>query len=126
MTVVHEPTPATRRLPGVEGVWVLICGDLAIFTLLFGSFMSARMGDPSAFEHGRHALSYTRGGINTLFLLTSSWCVVSALHAARESRRVPAGRWLVAGILCGVGFAVSKIIEYTVEVGAGHSVGTSD
>jgi nitric oxide reductase NorE protein len=99
---------------------------MAIFSLLFGSFMSARMGDPSGFEHSRHALNYTRGGINTLLLLTSSWCVVSALHAARAESPRPASRWLLAGILCGVAFAVSKVIEYTIEVGAGHTAGASD
>src|SRR5689334_5446312 len=72
-----EPVVAPRlprRVPGIECVWVLIAGDMVIFALLFGSFMSARLKHPDLFEASRHALDYHRGGINTLLLLTSSWC----------------------------------------------------
>ncbi len=115
-----------RRIPGIEGVWVLIAGDMMIFALLFGSFMSARLKHPSLFETSRHALDFHRGGINTLLLLTSSWCVVMALRALRGHRVPVAQRWLGFAILGGVGFAVSKILEYVSEVHAGHTAGSGD
>jgi nitric oxide reductase NorE protein len=115
-----------RKVPGVEGVWVLIAGDMVIFALLFGSFMSARLKHPALFEASRHALDFHRGGINTLLLLTSSWCVVMALRAVRVDRRSPALRWLAGGILGGCGFAVSKVLEYVSEVHAGHTAGSGD
>jgi len=115
-----------RRIPGIEGVWVLIAGDMVIFALLFGSFMSARSEQPEVFDSARHALDFHRGGINTLLLLTSSWCVATALAALRSHRREAAGRWLGFGILGGVGFAVSKVLEYVAEVDAGHTAGSGD
>jgi nitric oxide reductase NorE protein len=118
--------PSGRRIPGIEGVWVLIAGDLVIFALLFGSFMSARLKDPEVFETARHALDPDRGGINTLLLLTSSWCVAMALHAIRADHRVLATRWLGFAILGGFGFAVSKVLEYVAEVDAGHTAGSGD
>jgi nitric oxide reductase NorE protein len=117
---------AGRRLPGVEGIWVLIAGDMMIFALLFGSFMHARSADVAAFESARHALSFHRGGVNTLFLLTSSWCVVMSLRSVREDHREAAVRWLGAGILGGAGFAISKVLEYAHEISAGHTAGSGD
>lgn len=122
---VDEVAPG-RKIPGIEGVWVLIAGDMVIFALLFGSFMSARLDDPDLFETSRHALDPTRGGLNTLLLLTSSWCVVMALAGIRRDRRTVAARWLGFGILGGLGFAISKVLEYVVEVDAGHSAGSND
>ncbi len=115
-----------RRIPGIEGVWVLIAGDMVIFALLFGSFMSARLKHPARFEAARHALDFHHGGINTLLLLTSSWCVVMALRALRLQLVPVAQRWLGFGILGGVGFAISKVLEYVGEVHAGHTAGSGD
>jgi nitric oxide reductase NorE protein len=125
-TVRSAPSEAARKIPGIEGVWVLIAGDMMIFALLFGSFMSARLTHPAAFEASRHALDFHRGGINTLLLLTSSWCVVMALRAMRAECREPALRWLGAAILGGAGFAVSKVLEYVSEAHAGHTPGSGD
>jgi len=115
-----------RRIPGIEGVWVLIAGDMMIFALLFGSFMQSRSQQPEVFEAARHALSFHRGGVNTLLLLTSSWCVVQALHAMRAGAATRAQRWLGAAILAGLGFATSKILEYSHEIAAGHTAGSND
>ncbi|MCW2856542.1 MAG: heme/copper-type cytochrome/quinol oxidase, subunit 3 [Marmoricola sp.] len=107
-------------------MWVLIAGDMVIFSLLFGSFMSARMKHPEVFETGRHALDFHRGGINTLLLLTSSWCVAMTLKALRTDRDRAALRWLGFGILGGVAFAVSKVLEYVAEVHSGHTPASGD
>jgi len=119
-----EPVRQPRRLPGIEGGWVLIAGDMVVFALLFGSFMSARSGHLAAFETARHALDHHRGGLNTLLLLTSSWCVVTALRSMRAERREAALLWLGLAILGGAGFAVSKVSEYVIEISAGHTAGS--
>jgi len=113
-------------MPGAEGIWVLIAGDLAIFSLLFLSFLLDRNDDPATFEQGRQALHLDQGGINTLLLLTGSWCVVRALRAARAGDAVRAQRWLAGGVAGGAAFAVSKVVEYLREVDAGHTSTTSD
>lgn len=122
---VTDADPRTRRrIPGIEGVWVLIAGDMVIFALLFGSFMHARNADVGAFEAARHALGLTRGGINTLLLLTSSWCVVMALRSARRGVGSRALMFLSGGIVGGAGFVVSKVLEYAQEASAGHTPGS--
>ncbi len=133
MSAVATPgsTPAEagrerRRMPGAEGMWVLVAGDLAIFSLLFLSFALDRRDDPVVFEQGRQALHLDQGGINTIVLLLGSWFVVRALRAIRTGDVDRAGRWLLGGVGAGVAFGVSKAIEYVREVDAGHTSTTSD
>lgn len=115
-----------RRLPGVEGVWVFIAADMAMFGVLFASFMQERLGNPALFEASRRTLDFNFGGINTLILLTSSWFVALAVDAARHDnpRRVP--HYLAAALLCGLAFMVSKALEYTEKLTSGISMLTND
>lgn len=115
-----------RRVPGVEGVWILIAGDMLIFALLFGTFMKARLHDPAVFESARQTLDYDRGGINTLLLITSSWCVVQALHALRGGRRRLASNWLLGAVVGGACFVASKVSEYNSEIAAGHTATSTE
>jgi nitric oxide reductase NorE protein len=115
-----------RRLPGVEGVWVFVMADMTVFAILFGSFMSSRHQNYALFEASRHALNPNFGGVNTLILLTSSWCAALSLDAVRKSRFVLAQGFIGGAILCGVAFMVSKAIEYTEKLEAGVSLLTND
>src|ERR1700684_2587319 len=115
-----------RRLPGVEGVWVFVMADMTVFAILFGSFMSSRHQNYALFEASRHALNPNFGGVNTLILLTSSWCAALALDAVRKSSFVLAQRLIRGALLCGVAFMVSKAIEYTEKLEAGVSILTND
>jgi len=116
----------TRRLPGVEGVWVFVIADMTVFAVLFGSFIIGRHQNPDLFEGSRHALNPNFGGVNTLILLTSSWFAALALDAVRKSRFVPAQRLIGGAFLCGLAFMVSKAIEYTEKLNAGISMLTND
>lgn len=115
-----------RRVPGLEGFWVFIAGDMTLFALLFGAFMAERRDTPTLFEHGRQALNPNIGGLNTLVLLTSSWLVVNCLIAVRRGQARAGLNWLTGAIACGVAFLCSKVLEYSRELGDGHSVFSSD
>lgn len=125
MVSTREPT-RTRRLPGIEGVWVFVAADSAMFCVLFLSFMQARAVNPELFELSRQTLDLNFGGINTLILLTSSWFVVLAVQSAQAGRSADVPRWLVGGFLCGIAFVVSKAIEYAQKVVAGLTAGAND
>ena len=120
---LHEQT---RRLPGVEGVWVFIGADMMFFSLLFMSFAFGRMDAPAIYEAGRLTLDPDFGGINTLILLTSSWFVVLAVDAAKHDRLDQIPRWLMAALLCGILFGVSKAFEYGAKIQAGLTPATND
>ena len=106
---------AGRRMPGLDGFWVFVAGDLLIFTLLFVSFLDARSDDIGGFDAARHLLDPTHGGINTLLLLTSSWLVALASSAREDCRR--ARRLLAPGIVLGLGFVALKVYEYAHVLG---------
>jgi nitric oxide reductase NorE protein len=117
--------PAKRgRLPGVEGIWALIGADAVIFAVLFGSFMAERRHSPGGFEASRHTLNMNLGGIDTLILLTSSWTVALAIQALKADRVDRASRYLLAGVLTGSLFMVSKSIEYFQKITHGVTPAT--
>lgn len=124
MSVVTTEQVKSRRLPGVEGVWVFIGADSVIFAILFLTFMQDRIKDPALFEASRHTLNMNLGGIDTLILLTSSWSIALAMQALRRDHidRVP--RYLLGGVLTGLLFVVSKSAEYVQKFAHGITPGT--
>jgi nitric oxide reductase NorE protein len=111
--------PSLSRVPGVEGVWVFVGVDMMFFFVLFMSFMSGRAAAPALYEAARQTLDADFGGVNTLILLTSSWCFVLALEAARRDRAQEIARWLIASLICGFAFGVSKAFEYGAKFAGG-------
>ncbi len=100
------------RLPGDAGVWVFICADIFAFGLFFLLFMRGRVAHPALYDRSRQLL-------DPLILLTSSWFMVMAVTAAREGVRSRVIRNLVLAIGVGSGFAVTKIVEYSIKIHAG-------
>jgi len=118
-----------KRLPGEEGIWVFVLGDMTVFALFFGTLIYTRAEDPEVFRHGQESLSLGLGVLNTLLLLTSSLLVVLALHDVRSGHGGAGGRSakLLAGALaCGLGFAAVKGVEYSTKFSDGISPSTDD
>lgn len=110
MTDAHVETPDDR--PGTEGIWTFVFLDMAVFALMFLVYLSERVRLPDVFAHGQAALNPLVGLLGTMFLLTSSWCMVEAVHAIRVADRGRAGRWLGLSFALGALFVVNKLIEY--------------
>lgn len=101
-----------RHLPGEAGVWILIFGDMALFGVFFATYSFYRGRETAAFADAQRLLDVNLGVLNTLLLLTSSLFVVSGVRALRRGFGRP-GSWLFVGAaLCGVGFGLSKYVEY--------------
>ena len=118
-----RPTP---RLPGDYGVWVFVFADMMAFGLFFTLFTFGRISNPELYESSRQALNPMFGLFNTLVLLTSSWFVVLAVHAASRGSRHRVMRYLLLAIVVGGCFAVSKIYEYIEKFRAGISMLTNE
>jgi nitric oxide reductase NorE protein len=121
-----DAAPDRRSMPGVEGFWVFVAGDLAIFTLMFVTFLVARDGDVAGYDAARATLDVDRGGVNTLVLLTSSACVATALARLRAGASASARHWIAAGLAGGLAFVVLKSTEYPAAVSVGHTPAESD
>ncbi len=101
-----------RRLPGEEGVWVFIFGDMTVFALLFAVYLYYRGEQPALFDESQLQLNQTFGVVNTLILLTSSLLVVTAVRAVRRDAYVLARRLTYGALVCGALFVANKAIEY--------------
>ncbi|MCP2281033.1 cytochrome c oxidase subunit 3 [Nocardia amikacinitolerans] len=120
LTRTHTPTDdpnAPRRVPGEEGLWVFILGDMTIFALLFGAFLLARRDHPAEFASGGTELNIAYGTANTIVLLTSSVLVASAAQAHRAHRAAAATALLLGAIGCGLVFVVLKVFEWSEVLG---------
>ena len=123
--IVATGRSATGIPTGRLAVWWVIGSEIAIFGGLIGSYLMNR------FLHGAwaddSALTNTFiGGINTFWLLTSSFFVVLA-HSASEKRDAKETRkWIWLTILLGGFFMVFKSYEYWTEISHGKTLFTNN
>lgn len=118
------PTPHGARradVPAEPGVWVFILGDLTLFGVIFVVFAVQQRGDHAAFAAAAGELLTPLGATNTLVLLTSSYVVVHALHAARRGSLSTATRLVDVARVAGAVFIAIKAAEYAHAIAGGHS-----
>jgi nitric oxide reductase NorE protein len=114
------------HLPGEEGVWVLIFGDMLLFAVFFATFLYYHGREPQLFAESQTKLSVGIGVINTLLLLTSSLAVVTGVRAIRHGAQKLAPPMFIVAFLCGAGFGFDKYIEYSGKIAAGITPGTNN
>ena len=115
-----------KRLPGEEGIWAFVLGDMVMFSLFFGTFLFYRNEQTELFTQSQLLLNQHYGVINTLLLLTSSWFVATAVFLYRKNETERAAHMIAPAFLCGVGFVIIKIIEFSEKFSAGITLNTND
>ena len=105
--------------PGTEGLWTFVFIDMAIFLLIFFTFMSERLRHFEVYSASQLHLNELLGLANTVILLTSSWMVVEAVHAARKQLVKKVSACLMGAFLLGALFSINKLIEYYLKFDAG-------
>ncbi|WP_084153718.1 cytochrome c oxidase subunit 3 family protein [Simplicispira psychrophila] len=111
--------PAEPRLSGDLGVWLVILLELLTFAILFISFAFARLREVELFNASQRTLNLQAGALNTVLLITASWCVACAVRAVRRDASAQGARWLVGAIVCGCGFVLLKLTEYADKLTSG-------
>jgi nitric oxide reductase NorE protein len=116
-----------RHVPGEPGIWVLLFGDMVVFTILFAVYLHRRGENKELFAQSQDALNRTFGAVNTLVLLTSSLLVVLAVLALRsEQWRHLAQRLTLGGVAVGSCFVIIKAFEYHEKIAAGITPSTNE
>ncbi len=116
-----------RHVPGEEGTWIFIFGDMCVFAVFFCVFLQARIADPVGFAEDQAHLNQNFGALNTILLLVSSFLVVLAMRAIRSAHLHARAPLLIVGAwLCGLGFLVVKAFEYAEKINHGITPQTSD
>jgi len=123
---VKQSIKNTNRLPAEEGVWVFIIGDMLVFSVLFGAYAYYRNLNLSLFQFSQTTLNQHCGVINTFLLLTSSWFVASGVNAVREGKSDLSTRLFSGAFLCGIGFIIIKLFEYSEKIRDGITLVTKD
>ena len=127
MSAVRDaPSGAKPHLPGEPGVWVFILGDLFVFAMFFIVFVYYRAQDVPLYVQAQSALNQKLGVVNTVLMLSSSWFVALAVHAARAKRGLWSPRCFALAFLCGLGFVIVKFFEYREKINAGIMLTTND
>jgi nitric oxide reductase NorE protein len=124
--VLAPAVARSHRVPGEPGVWVLIGGDLVLFSFLFATFLFYRGEATDLFAAGRAQLDQTLGLLNTLLMLTSSWFVASGVAASRQGREGIPQRCFALALACGAAFVVVKYFEYGDKLRSGVTMMTND
>ena len=107
----REPT-APQRLAGDLVIWLLVLAELLTFGMLFIAFAVARIRERAVFAAGQATLDLPRGAVNTVLLVSASWCVANAVQTVRANDSRKGARWLLGALACGCGFLVLKSVEY--------------
>ncbi|MBK5264218.1 MAG: cytochrome c oxidase subunit 3 [Alphaproteobacteria bacterium] len=116
---------ADTHIPGEEGIWVLIFGDLVVFGLFFVTYCYYRAGAIALYTASQQHLDQWLGLTNTILLLTSSWFLAVAVDRAKRGRR-HADRFILGGMMCGICFLGIKFFEYREKILAGMTLNTNE
>lgn len=124
----ESPSPNTTalRLPGDLAVWLIILAELLTFGILFLCYAFARSQDVALFNASQRTLDLNSGAINTVLLITGSWCVVHAVKAVQKDKSTRGAHWLVAALACGSGFVGLKMIELLNKIDMGINLSTNN
>ncbi|WP_227816268.1 cytochrome c oxidase subunit 3 family protein [Nitrogeniibacter aestuarii] len=129
MENVLQPTESPTRQdapPGDLAIWFFILAELLAFAVFFAAYAFARAHDVALFNEMQLQVDRNAGALNTVFLITASWCVARAVNAVEQrGDSVRGARWLAGGMACASGFLVVKIFEYAAKFGAGISLSTN-
>ena len=124
-----KPLPSTDtalaerdgHLPGDGHMWVMVLGDMVIFGGYFIIFMVHRSMSPEAYLASQQHLDINLGVVNTIVLLTSSWCVARSVQSTRSGDPERAIRLIYACGALGVVFVAIKAYEWWSHISDGYT-----
>jgi cytochrome c oxidase subunit III len=101
------------------GMWLFILSELVLFGGMFILYAAYRYKNPVEFHLASMELDVGLGAINTLLLLTSSFCVAVSVAALRGGQRRLSIVLLGITVLLGILFLGNKGFEWGVKIGHG-------
>lgn len=125
MSTTSSAKPQHNAPPGDLAVWIFILAELLAFGVFFAAYAFTRMRHVELFDAMQATLDRRAGAINTVLLITSSYCVAMGVHAAQAARPGTTRNWLFAALACGGGFLWVKGLEYADKFAAGVSLSTN-
>jgi nitric oxide reductase NorE protein len=112
--------------PGDLAIWIYILAEMLVFGVMFVVYAFSRANQVELFNASQLTLSRTAGAVNTLVLITSSYCVVRAVSAIKQGMSRLCANWLIVAILLGGTFISIKLWEFSEKFSAGISLDSND
>ena len=94
------------------GMWLFLSTEILFFGGLFAAYTVYRYSYPHAFAAGSHELLMWAGALDTVILLSSSFTMAMAVHAAQTGSRRPLVLFLLTSAAIGAGFLILHGYEY--------------
>jgi nitric oxide reductase NorE protein len=108
-TIDHK---AITSPPGGLLIWILILLEVFTFGLALSGLIYYRLQEPELFAQSTAFLNTTLGGINTVVLLTSGFCIASAVHYFKKGNLSNGINSMLGTVLMGCTFLAIKWYEY--------------
>lgn len=121
--LLHTDEPAGP--PGDLAIWIFILAEMLVFGVMFVVYAFSRAHQVELFNASQLTLNRTAGAINTLALITSSYCVARAVSAIRNGLTQRCIHWLAGTMMLGGVFVVVKSWEFHEKFAAGISLDTN-
>lgn len=125
-SILTQHPKSNNHIPGEAGLWLFILGDMLVFSVFFVVLLMYRSDDIAVFTASQDKLNQVFGFINTILMLTSSWCVAMAVQSARRDRGKRVTILLSLAVACGVAFGVVKFLEWGEKIDNGITLITND
>jgi cytochrome c oxidase subunit 3 len=104
--------PVQQREAATLGMWVFLAAEVIFFGGAFVCYAAAALVHGREFALAANHTNLALGAVNTAVLLTSSWTMALAVHAAHRGRRNTLVALLGGTALLGAAFLVLKATEY--------------
>lgn len=111
--------------PGGYFIWMLVILELLTFGVALLAYAYSSGHEAEAYQKSRALLDPRFGIANTVFLLTSGYCMAAAVRSFRDASLVQSRRFLLAAMLGGGLFLVAKGFEYAIKIEHGHTLGST-
>ena len=123
----HHPAHLAHQFDDVEqqrelstlGMWTFLATEVMFLGALIAAYAIYRLNYPEAFAEAAHHLNVPLATANTAVLLTSSFTMVLAVHAAQTGRRGQLVLFLIVTMILGAAFLGIKGYEYYVDYDEG-------
>lgn len=116
---------APPRLRGDLALWFVIGAELLTFGLLFVAYAFARTRETALFDAAQATLDVSAGALNTVWLVSGSWCVARAVRSLHGDDARRGRRWLLSALACAAAFLLSKSAELAAKFDAGIDLTTN-
>ena len=124
--VAHQFDDREQQFEASElGMWIFLLTEVMFFGGILVAYAIYFVSYTEAFEAASNHLSLSLGALNTVVLLSSSFTMARAVHAAQRESRESQIRWLRNTMVLGVIFLVIKAYEYASKFSEGFLPGRS-